>query len=463
MLSVDQLFVTLWRRKLTFLLVFLVTVGTIAVFTYRQPKVYATTAYILVGTNRAAGSDFEATQTNQVVLKTYAELLQTRNVSMEVTRRLPFPTTPSAIESSVSVAPISQSQLIRITAEAHDPGRAQILANTYAEVFVERADRLSRDTDGAISSTLADRAARDNQPIRPRPKLYLSIGAVLAALLAAGVAIIRDRFDQHLKIDEQASDLYGIPILARVPEQPTATLRGLVRFGPQNGPDNVLAEAFNLLLTNIVFAGLGTTQAKSIALVSAGEAEGKSTCCIGLARAAVSLDMEVLLVDADLRRRHLSSMLGLASEEDGGLSQVLAEGPARWNVEDLGTELVEKLHVLPAGRHVDHPTTLLSGSIPAFERWAARAYSVVVIDSPPVSVGADASVIAASTEEVVLVVNVRTAKRAALQQTIDQLARVQANVIGVVLNRTDPSAGPQAYYSDQPTRRGARRGEGVPT
>ena len=462
MLSLDQLFVTLWRRKLTFLLAFVLTLGAIAVVTYRQPKVYATTAYILVGTTRAAGSDFEATQTNQVVLKTYAELLQTRNVAIEVARRLPSPTAPSAIERSVSVAPISQSQLIRITAEAGDPIRAQTLANTYAEVFVERADKLSDDTDGAISSTLADRAARDGRPVRPRPKLYLSIGAVLAGLLAAGVAIVRDRFDQRLKIDEQASDLYGIPILARVPEQPTASLRGLSRFDPQTGPDNVLGEAFNLLLTNIVFAGLGTTQAKSIAVVSSGEGEGKSTCCIGLARAAVSLDMDVLLVDGDLRRRRLSAMLGLSDEDGRGFSHVLAQAPQRWSTDDLGTEVVGGLHVLAAGQH-DHPTTLLSGSIPAFERWAARAYSVVVFDTPPVSVGADASLIAAATEEVLLVVNVRTARRGSLQQTIDQLTRVQANVIGVVLNRTDPSSGPQAYYSDQPSRRGDRHDEGVPT
>ncbi len=463
MLTADQLLLTLWRRKVTFLLVFALTLGAIAAVTFTRPKVYASAAYILVGSTGPAGSDYEATQTNQVVLKTYAELLQTRSVSSDVAIALPFPRTPRAIEGAVSVTPVTQSQLIRITAEDGDPGRAQVLANTYAEVFVERAGRLSNDTGQGVSATVADRAARDDRPIRPRPKLYLAIGTLLAALLAAGVAMVRDRFDQHLKIDEGANELYGIPILARITEQSTAALRTLNRFGGEARPDSLLNESFNLLLTNIVFAGLGTTQAKSIAVVSAGEGEGKSTCCLGLARAAAGLDLRVLLVDGDLRRRHLSAMLGLADDEEGGLSHVLAAGVGRVSPEDLGTPVADRLRVLRAGAQVAQPTALLSGSIPAFERSAVQTYSVVLFDTPPVAVGADASLIAAVTEEVLLVVNVRSARRSTLQQTIDQLQRVHANVVGVVLNRTDPSTGPQAYYTDQPIDRSARRGKGEST
>ncbi len=455
MLTADQLLATLWRRKVTFLLTLILTMGAVGLVTYTQPKVYASTAYILVGSNRPAGSDFEATQTNQVVLKTYAELLQTRSVSNEVARRMKF-ITARKVESSVGVAPIAQSQLIRITAQSSAPDRAAALANAYAEVFIERAAKLSADTDGAIRTTLADQAAEDNDPIRPRPKLYVSVGFLLAALLAAGVAMVRDRLDQHLEIDEGASELYGIPILAKLPEQPAAALRELVRFGGEERTSSVLNETFNLLLTNIVFAGLGSTQAKSIAVVSAGEGEGKSTCCIGLARAAASHELEVLLVDGDLRRRHLSFLLGLTNDDGEGFSHVLAERGGQWTTEDLGTRVADRLHALAAGAHVDEPTSLLSGSISAFERWSAKAYAVVVFDTSPVAVGADASLIAVATEEVLLVVNVRTARRTSLEQTIGQLRRVQANVIGIVLNRTDPSAGPQAYYSDQPPRRRAR-------
>jgi len=447
-LTADQLLLTLWRRRATFFITFILVMVAVAVVTYTRPKVYAATAYILVGSTKASGSDFEATQTNQVVLKTYSELLQTRSVSIEVAKALPFPMTPDGIEAAVSVAPISQSQLVQITAEAGEPGRAQTLANAYADVFVERAGTLSAGTGGTISSTVADRAARDDRPIQPRPKLYLAIGALLAALLAAGVAILRDRSDQHLDIDESATDLYGLPILARLPEQSPSALRDLVRLRGADTQHNLLNESFDLLLTNIVFASLGTTKTETIAVVSSGESEGKSTCCVGLARAAASHDLDVLLVDGDLRRRRLTSMLGLENKAQRGFAQVLADGPASWSSAALGTEMSSSLRALPAGKPVAQPAALLSASVPAFERWAAKAYSVVVFDTPPVNVGADASLIAAAVEEVLLVVNVRTAKRSALEQTIEQLHRVQANIIGVVLNHTDPSTGPKDYYGD---------------
>lgn len=93
--------------------------------------------------------------------------------------------------------------------------------------------------------------------------------------------------------------------------------------------------------------------------MTAGEGEGKSTCCIGLARAAVSLDLEVLLVDGDLRRRRLSGRGRSVQQRRRGLSELLAKGG--WTTDDLGVEIVPGLHVRAAGAHGDHATSLLSG------------------------------------------------------------------------------------------------------
>lgn len=452
MLTADELLRTLWRRKVTFLLAFTAVMAAVAAATFLQPKTYASTAYILVGSNRTAASDYEATQTNQVVLKTYAELLQTRNVATEVARSLPFAASVDAVERAVSVAPIAQSQLVQITATAGDPTRAQILANTYAEVFVSRAASVSAGTGGSTTATLADRAAVDPRPVSPRPKVYLAIGVVLAGLLASAVALLRDRSDQRIQIEADANELFGIPILARLPEQPGSALRALTGFGETPVQ---MRETFDLLLTNIVFARLGATQRETIAVVSSGESEGKTTCCIGLARAAASHELDVLLVDGDLRRGHLSELLELheEAEENAGFAELLTAGRRSWRGDAVGVRLDERVMAIPAGDPVAQPTALLSASIPGFVAWAAAQHPVVIIDTPPVSVGADASLVAAATAEVLLVVNVRVASRASVLRTIDQLRRVKANVIGVVLNRTDSELGPRRYYGDRVSER----------
>lgn len=393
------------------------------------------------------------------MLKTYSELLQARSVAEEVAEELPFPMAPSAIEAAVSVAPISQSQLIRIDAEAGAPDRARTLANTYARVFVARATDLSEETGGEISVTVAEPAALVDQPAHPQPRLYLAVGVILAAALAAAVALLRDRLDQRLVVDRSMNELVGLPILARIAEQSTSEIRALARADLADGDDTVLAESFGLLLTKIVFAASGrVTQSTSIAVVSADEGEGKSTCCLGLARAVVSHDLDVLLVDGDLRRRQLSTLVGLQPDDEDGLSHLLTTSPEVWRTAGVGTEIQPRLRALAAGPRPAKPASLLSGSIHSFERWATRSHAVVVFDTPPVSVGADASLIASAVEDVLLVVNAKTANRAALTQTVEQLKRVHANVIGVVLNRTDPADGPTAYYGDRAPRSTAAPG-----
>ena len=452
MLTGDQLLAALWRWRYTVVLTFLLTLVAIAAVTYSLPKVYESSAYILVGSRGPAGSDFEATQTNQVVLKTYAELLQARSVTTEVSEALPFEMSPDEIESAVSVVPISQSQLVRISAESGDRERARVLAGTYADVFVDRAGELSEDTGGSISATIAERPVASELPIRPQPRLYLLAGAVLSGLLAAAVALLRDRLGQRLVIERESTELLGLPILARIPQQPSGVMRTLTSFDGEAAQHRTVVEAFEFLWTNLAFSRSGATPARSLAVVSASEGEGKTACCVGLAVVAARHGVDVLLVDADLRRRHLTAVLGRRLD-GSGLSDVLKQDPSGWPDQIVGTDLGSGVRAVGAGSHVSNPGPLLDGSIRAFERWASEMSSFVVIDTPPVSVAADASLVAAAVEDVLVVVDARDANRSALRRTIEQLRRVHANVVGVVVNRVEASEGPAAYYGEHERRR----------
>src|SRR5687768_6735180 len=138
MLSIDQLAAIVWKRKVTFVVTFLLVLGGAAAVTFMLPKVYRTGAYLYVTAGRQAASDFEQVQTNQVITRTVAELLQTRNTADDVASRLPFKGTGRNLQTTVEVELIAQSQLITVTAEASSPRRAQIIANTYARTFIDR-------------------------------------------------------------------------------------------------------------------------------------------------------------------------------------------------------------------------------------------------------------------------------------------------------------------------------------
>jgi Mrp family chromosome partitioning ATPase len=76
---------------------------------------------------------------------------------------------------------------------------------------------------------------------------------------------------------------------------------------------------------------------------------------------------------------------------------------------------------------------------------------MVVYDTPPLSVAADASLVSAITDGVLLVVDERRTHRKLAAQAVAQLRRVQANILGVVVNRADLGAYAAGYYAADPS------------
>lgn len=447
MLNTDQISAVLWRRRVSLLLTSALVFTAIAVTTFLLPKSYSTSSYLLVSSAKAATSDFEASQVNQVLTKTYAELLQTRGVANQVAQRLPFPSDGKALQGAVQIAPVQQAQLIQITAQGSSPERAQTIANVYAQSFVAGVGAGS--LNGRV--TLAQPAAVISNAVSPRPKLYLIIGAFLALLAGAGVALGRQRFDQRLHVEPSSTEVLDLPIIGRIPQRSSAVMESLPHTGGARDPaTRQVDEAFRLVMANLSFVGLGRRPA-TLVVVSASEGEGKSTASFALARAAAELGIRTLLVDADLRRPRLSAMMSEAGRAGGGagLSAFLSN-LTPLALSELIVGLAPSLDFMPSGPPPPNPAALLaSKALADLDRRAQRAYDLVVYDSPPLSVGADATLLAAAAEGVILVVDPRRAKRSRVVQAVDQLRRTQAHVLGVVVNRAAGVTDHDYYSSGQ--------------
>lgn len=455
MLTIDQMIAAIWRRRLSVVVTFVLALATVAAVTFSLPKVYRTTAYALVSSSGSASNDYEATQTNQVLMKTYAELLQTRGVAERVAGQLPFAMGPSTVQADVRIAPVSQSQLIAITAEGTSPGRAQTLADTYAEVFLERAAALSRQNSVTSRITLAESAPLEEAPVRPRPSLYLPIGAVLAAFLAVATALVRQRFDQRLEIEPSTTEIFDLPIIGRIPQLAASRHRTRSNRGEPE-PSEELAEAFRLLLSNLVFANGGELP-KSVAVVSSQEAEGKSTCCIGMGRAAAERKLATVVVDGDLRRPRLATMLGTrVAPADPGFSNLLLGG-APLAMNEVALAVQGTFCLIPSGPLPPSPVVLLAQKgLADFERRARNLFDLILYDTPPLSFAADASLISAAAEATVLVIDARKTGRNAVLQAVEQLRRTNSKVLGIVVNRlAEDRRGSyynSRYYRDAPDR-----------
>jgi capsular exopolysaccharide synthesis family protein len=112
-----------------------------------------------------------------------------------------------------------------------------------------------------------------------------------------------------------------------------------------------------------------------------------------------------------------------------------------WTIPESNVDL------LPAGPLPPNPAALLGApALRQFDAEARERYRLVVYDTPPLSVSADASLVAAITDGVLLVVDARRTRRRTATHAVDQLRRANANILGVVVNRVDPAVHTSGYY-----------------
>ncbi|MGH8246584.1 MAG: CpsD/CapB family tyrosine-protein kinase, partial [Gammaproteobacteria bacterium] len=160
------------------------------------------------------------------------------------------------------------------------------------------------------------------------------------------------------------------------------------------------AEQYRIIRTKIV---QHPARPRLLVVTSPGKGDGKTVSAVNLAAAlALKSDVNVLLVDADLRRSSIAELLGLPAEP--GLADVLA---STCGLEDaiVQVEQLPNLYVLPAGRVPSHPTELLDSPI-----WLAMSDSMrkdfdfVVIDTPPLGAVADYDLIQTAGDGILFVV-----------------------------------------------------------
>lgn len=206
-----------------------------------------------------------------------------------------------------------------------------------------------------------------------------------------------------------------------------------------SAPDSPEAEAFRTLRANIKFAG-GATAPRVILLADAGSGEARPTVAANLAVALALAGDTTLLIDADLRQPSLHRLFGVGNE--AGLTNSLGDG-AGGSLPTVATA-VAGLSLLPAGPRASHPAELLaSDRLRAVLTAAREAATFVIIDAPPVTAIADALSIAAVADGTLLIVRAGHTRRPAAQRAKEQLTRVGANLLGVVL--TDARPGREEY------------------
>jgi tyrosine-protein kinase Etk/Wzc len=264
----------------------------------------------------------------------------------------------------------------------------------------------------------------------------LALAFIVSVMLSLGVGFVAEFADSTLRSPEEITRSVGLGFLGSIirlkePRQ--------VVFADGKGVNNV-SEAYTKIYSNIKFAAVeGPLQ--SILVTSARKGEGKSTTLVNLSCAIAASGKRVVIVDTDLRNPTVQRILG--TRHPLGVTSVLAgECP-------LDSALLATAHpglmILPSGPIPPNPAELLqSGAMKELIAELESRADLVVFDSPPALLVADAMLLAGELDAAIVVSESGGVTRREVQHVRDTLQMAKARILGVILNKVQETPG--SYY-----------------
>ncbi|MCL4487772.1 MAG: CpsD/CapB family tyrosine-protein kinase [Chloroflexi bacterium] len=211
-------------------------------------------------------------------------------------------------------------------------------------------------------------------------------------------------------------------------------------------PRSPISEAFRTLRTNLEFTSLDKP-IRSMVVTSPEPEEGKSTTLANLAVTIAQAGSQVILVDCDLRRPSLHQIFDARAAP--GFTDMMRDDALMQNppLQDTG---IANLRLLTSGTIPPNPSELLasrrmSDLIVALQKHA----DMVLFDAPPVIAVTDAAVLASKVDAALLVVSAGKTKRDHAKKAKALLEKVNARLVGTVLNNVKGDAGLNQYYSSE--------------
>jgi receptor protein-tyrosine kinase len=419
---------------------------------------------------------------------TASQLVTNVDVAARVKDQLHLSESPQDLLKKVAATPVASSNIVAVSAEQNSKAEARDLANAFAnQAVAEQTDKLHREIatqfQGLKASLTAPGAAADagtlpelqalsagpdptmrvetladlpQDPVKPKPALTI-IGGIIAGLVLGIVAAFAAQIlDPRLRREEQLRRRYRLPILARIPKEDSRRDRPL---GPRN-LSAAAAEAYRTLRATISRAHPAETNEAQVVLVTGPSAsEGKSTTAVNLASSLALTGQDVILIEADLRRPSLSSVLDV-KPSSGGVVSVLIEHNRLSQALVTSPAYGPHLRILLADQSGSGWVTDLF-SIPAADamiRDARRLADFVIIDSPPLNEVIDALPLARQADDVLMVARIGKTRLDKLGQLADLLAESGITPIGfAVIGTPRPSRREYRYYAEAPANGDSER------
>jgi polysaccharide biosynthesis transport protein len=281
---------------------------------------------------------------------------------------------------------------------------------------------------------IVDTAKPGLRPVRPNKPLNIGLGIVIGLVVGVGLAFFIEYLDTSVKTIDDVERSLGSPVLGVIPQNVGILLH--------EGAESPHAEAYRVLRTNLLFSRKDD-KLNTVAVVSAGAGEGKSTTVFNLAAVFAQSGQRVIVVDSDLRRPTLHKMLRITNNI--GLTNYLLKQNTLEEV--IQTTSLPTLDFMASGKLPSSSLGILSSiQMRDLITELKQHYDFVFFDSPPVMGVSDASILASEVDMTVQVIQYRRYPQPMNIRAKQMIEKVGGNLAGIVLNNINMSQDESYYY-----------------
>lgn len=422
-----------WWAILLVTLVFGVTGFAVAKLTY-QP--HYSSQIMFVASNKdsslivsgQSSADFSASVS---LAQSYQYIFTTTELTTKVANNCGYKVTPEQVKSFVTIKVVEETPIIYFVVTTTDPQVSYAIANTYMRFYEETiADAYPSTTLKAIDPPLLPEAPNADRNTMRYTLIGAAVGLFGSIFLLVAMVMLKD----PILRTEDIKQKLGLSVIGNVVHVEQKTKKGekqsILITDRHSG--FAFIEAFKLIRTKLEHTML-RRQKKTLIVTSTMENEGKTTTAINIALALAKNGKDVLLIDGDLRKPAVAKALSINAAEDMGLLGVI--NGTKTLADSIKYSEKYNLYLLLNGKGIPDPSEMLAtAQMEEIVAAAKREFDYVVFDTAPCGLVADASILAAYADSIVMVVRQDTAPMRRIKRALENLDNSGTEVIGCIYN-----------------------------
>lgn len=428
-------------------LVAMLGAGGMGAYTYFlvAPEYTAKATFYVTNTDKESTSiSFQDINASKSLVDTYITIIKSNSTLSQVVESLPeYNLTEQKILDIMNISAVNETEIFEVAITCTDPVEARDIVDSIVDIAPKEIVRVIRA--GAVS--IVDSVELPTTSSWPLVK-HVVWGFAGGAILVMVIIFLVYAVDTKVHDRNILEDSFELPVLGVIPDldivvkgkkvskRQKRRLRkkeGSSRFILSDKTPFSIKESYRSAGTNIMYLPV-ESECKKFVFTSAYPREEKTVTSINISLTLAGTGKRVLLIDADMRKPMISKYLGIPATN--GLSEYLSGKCAS---AELFRKPGSNLWIFPAGKGTSSPTELLSRDrMKDFLKWAADRFDYIIMDTPPINVVTDASVLSESVDGYLIMVRSDYSDLNDVERAIVALRQVDANLSGFVLCGVNP-------------------------